>query len=129
MATLQINTGVIELGIIRDGKEVGTFTFNPTNLDESRKHAEIVEKLEREQAEQLEKAKALDEHGTNMERIDFIKGFVADMRNKIDEIYGEGTSEVIFGDCYSAEVITDFFVQLTPYYESASRKRKEKYKK
>lgn len=127
MAKLQINTGVIELDIERDGKKVGKFSFNPTNLSESRKHAEIVDKLEKEQTAQLAKAKELDENGTSFERIDFMKEFVTDMRNKIDEVYGEGTSEMCFGDCYSAEVITDFFVQLKPYYKKASAERKAKY--
>lgn len=128
MAKLQINTGLIELDIERDGKRIGVFSFNPTNLDESKKHAEIVEKLEKEQPAQLAKAKELDENGTGLERIDFMKEFVTDMRGKIDDVYGEGTSEMCFGDCYNAEVITDFFVQLKPYYEKASSERKAKYK-
>lgn len=128
MAELLINTGKIELDINRDGEKVGVFSFNPTSLDESKKHAEIVEKLENGQEELTKKAKELDKSGTELERIDFMKEFVTDMRDKIDEVYGEGTSELCFGNCYSAEVITDFFVQLKPYYEEASKKRKEKYK-
>lgn len=128
MAKLQIDTGLIELEIERDGKKVGVLIFNPASLDESRKHAEIVEKLENGQAELMKKAKELDVNGTDVERIDFMKDFVTDMRNKIDAVYGDGTSDMCFGNCYSAEVITDFFVQLKPYYEKASKDRKAKYK-
>lgn len=128
MAELQVKTGKIKLDIIRDGEKVGVFTFNPSNLEESKKHAEIVKKLEESQDVQLAKAKDVDDNGSELERINFMKDIICDMRNIIDDVYGKGTSEMLFGDCYSAETINDFFVQLRSYYEKASKERKTKYK-
>lgn len=125
---LKNNSGKIELKINRDGNIVGLFTFNPYNLKESQKHAEIVENIEKEQPELLKKAKNVDENGTALESINFRLEFIEDLREKIDNVYGEGTSELLFGDCYSEEMIIDFFEQLKPYYEKASKERKAKYK-
>ena len=30
--TIQINTGVVELAIVRDGNSVGSLSFNPTDV-------------------------------------------------------------------------------------------------
>lgn len=128
MAELQVKTGKIKLDVIRDGEKVGIFTFNPSNLEESKKYAEIVEKLEESRSGQYAKAKEVDENGTELERINFMKSMICDMRIIIDDVYGKGSSEMLFGDCYSVETITNFFVQLKSYYEKASKERKAKYK-
>lgn len=129
MAELRIDTGNISLDIIRDGTIVGVFQFNPTDIVQAKKHAEIVEELERNQTEILAKAKELDEHGTKLDSTKFMEDFVVDIRGKIDAVYGAGNSDMLFGDCLNVDNIISFFEQLQPYYAEASKKRKAKYQK
>lgn len=128
MAEILINTGRIELDIKRDGKKVGVFTFNPSDINETKKHAKIVEDLEESQKEQLDRIKEIDDHGSTLDSVTFMEEFTKDICNKIDVIYGDGTSDMLFGDCLNVDTIISFFNQLQPYYASASEMRKSKYK-
>lgn len=123
-----IDDGVIELDINRGGKVVGVFRFNPSDLEESERHARITEEIEKNHEEQAAKAKEIDEKGSTLDGIEYLKNFVVDMHDKIDCVYGSGTSKLLFGECKSIDMIVSFFNQLQPYYEKASQKRREKYK-
>lgn len=120
-----IDTGVKSLDIIRDGENVGVFRFNPSDYDEAMRHAGIVSELEEKQSEYITKAKALDESGTAKDKVDFLAGFTRDMRDKIDSVYGDGTSDMLFGDALVIEAVLSFFNQLKPFYAEASTARKQ----
>ena len=49
------------------------------------------------------------------------------MRDAIDNIFGAGTSQTVFGDAMSPEAIASFFEGITPYFQKASSDRIQKY--
>ena len=128
MNELHISTGAVRLDIIRDDENVGVFKFNPKNLAEAQRYAEVVSEMEKKKVEYLEKAKTLDAENDTKGKIDFLIEYVKEMRNDIDKIYGEGTSDLVFGDTLDIDMFFDFIEGLAPYYKKASSERTAKYK-
>lgn len=123
---LIIDTGVKRIDIIRNGENVGVFTFNPTDYVEAQKHANIITELEQQQKEYAAKAAELDKNGTDKEKIDFFVDFLGGFLEKIDDVYGDGTSDMLFGGALDIDAILSFFKQLQPFYAEASEQRKAK---
>ena len=49
------------------------------------------------------------------------------MRDEIDTVFGEGTSEKAFGEYRSLDMIEQFFTGITPYIQKARQKKTQKY--
>lgn len=129
MSELHISTGAVRLDIIRDGENVGVFRFNPKDIAEAQRYSEVVTEMEAKRVEYLQKAREIDAENDVKKKIDFLVGFVQDMRADIDKIYGEGTSDLAFGDTLDIDMFFDFIEGLAPYYKKASSERTAKYKK
>lgn len=123
---IEIETSVITIPVKRNGVEVGVFMFNPHDFAEAERHANIVDELEKQQKEYEEMAKKLDKDGTPKEVINFFACFIRDILKKIDNVYGEGTSNILFGSALDMTAVLSFFRQIKPYYEAASEERKQK---
>ena len=126
MDSLKISTGVISLRILDDeGNERGIFRFNPNDVKVAQKFLEMqqsVDAREKEFASKSENCKTADEQIALLsEYCDYFKGL-------IDECFGGGTSQLLFGDANSLEMFADFFAGITPYYQKASNDRIAKYK-
>lgn len=128
MNELHISTGAVRLDIIRDGENVGVFKFNPKDISEAQRYSEVVTEMENKRVKYLEKAKTLDAENDIKAKIDFLAEYVKEMRNDIDKIYGEGTSNLAFGDTLDIDMFFDFIEGLAPYYKKASSERTAKYK-
>lgn len=128
MSELHISSGAVRLNIIRDGENVGVFTFNPKNLLEAQRYSDVVVEMQKKKVEYLERARVLDAENDIKGKIDFLIEYVKEMRNDIDKIYGEGTSDLVFGDTLDIDMFFDFIEGLAPYYKKASSERTAKYK-
>ena len=128
MDEIRISSGAKSVNIVRDGEIVGVFTFNPKNLAEAQRYTEVVSEMEKKRVEYLERAKTLDAENDIKGKIDFLIEYVKEMRNDIDKIYGEGTSNLGFGDTLDIDMFFDFIEGLAPYYKKASSERTAKYK-
>lgn len=129
MDEIRISSGAKSVNIVRDGVNVGVFTFNPKDVKEAQRHSEIVAEMEIKREKYIEKATELDKGNDAQAKIDFLAEFIADIYNDIDRIYGDGTSKMVFGDTLELDMISDFLRSLTPYYKTASEERTAKYKK
>lgn len=121
-----IDTGEKKIDIVRNGKKVGIFVFHPADYAEAQRHANIIVELEQQQAEYGEKAAKLEETGSDSEKIDFFVEFLQGILHKIDVVYGDGTSAMLFGGVLDIDAILSFFQQLQPYYQEASEARKNR---
>lgn len=127
MNSLQVRTGQISLRILDDaGEERGIFRFNPEDVESAKKVLELQDELVRKNEEFAQRNK---ECKTADERLELLSETVNYFRTLIDNCFGEGTSELLFGNAHTLSMFSDFIEGITPYYTEASAKRTAKYKK
>lgn len=127
MESLQIKTGSISLMILDDlGNERGIFTFNPEDVESARQvlllQDEINERMDNFGQQVQEATENADKVAIMSETINYLRGCV-------DQCFGEGTSDLVFGKSHTLSMFIDFLNGITPYYAKAAEKRKAKYKK
>lgn len=127
MDSLQVRTGQVSLRILDDaGMERGIFKFNPEDIESAKRVVAIQDELDAKGEEfEIKRANCKsqkEEVGLLEEIVDYFRGLV-------DNCFGEGTSNLVFGDAKSLTMFSDFFEGITPYYQEASKKRMEKYAK
>ena len=66
---------------------------------------------------------------TTEEKVNLLAEMVKYFKGLVDECFGAGTSEIVFGDANTLTMFYDFFEGITPYYEKASQQRMAKYGK
>lgn len=126
MGKLIINTGEIALDVEdAQGNKRGTFCFNPTDILIAKKmldmQADVSEKMSEFEAKEAEIEKPED-------KVQFLFEVTEYYRNMIDNIFGAGSSQILFGDAHTLGMIDDFIKGITPYFNKASEKRMKKYK-
>lgn len=127
MEKLQIHTGQIRLEILDDsGESRGIFRFNPDDTAVARRIFSLQKTVDEKLTEYESKAKDAKDDETNVELLDET---IAYFRGVIDEIYGSGTSDLLFGAAHSLSMFEDFFSGIMPYYTKASEERLKKYSK
>lgn len=127
MESLQVRTGQISLRILDDsGEERGIFRFNPQDVEVAKRVLDLQGELEiknKEFEEQVAKCE------TTEEKVNLLAEMVKYFKGLVDECFGAGTSEIVFGDANTLTMFYDFFEGITPYYEKASQQRMAKYGK
>lgn len=133
---LQINTGLVTIDIERDGTDVGSISFNPTDVTFAENLYALFEKLEAKEKEykakeeQLKASAELDEYGfpkNIKEQMELYRTSCEFIRNEIDIIFGKNTSDIVFGRANSFEIFEQFLNGITPYIQSARDKKLSKY--
>ena len=127
MDSLQVRTGQVSLRILDDaGEERGIFRFNPEDVESAKRVLELQDELVRKNDEFKEANKNCK---TADERIALLSETVNYFRGLIDNCFGEGTSDLVFGNAHTLSMFSDFIEGITPYYAQASKKRTAKYRK
>lgn len=127
MESLQVRTGQVSLMILDDqGNERGIFTFNPTDVQSAKQVLNMQEELEMKQKEFEERVAKCE---TNDDKANLLVETVTYFRNLIDKVFGEGSSQLLFGDAKTFSMFEDFFAGIIPYYQKASKDRMAKYNK
>lgn len=120
--------GRIEIPIERDGEVVGKITFDPDDLGFLDKYYGLIEVLEVKEKELTAKGEALDSNDKkdayglpiNMkERLAFARELCIFMRGQIDDVFGEGTSQTVFGDYNNPDMFEQFFLEIAPHVQGA----------
>ena len=132
---LEVISG-LSIPVSRYGEEVGTIRFNPNDVAFSERayaligEMDIAEKEYTRKAGELEAENAKDENGipANMrKRLALMREICEAMRRRIDEVFGEGTSQICFGDALDMDAIWDFVEGVSPYLDEAHQERIKKY--
>ena len=117
---LNITTGV-SIPVTRDDKEVGVLHFNPNDVAFSEKVYDLIGELDAADREYHQKATALEADTTldgyglpknQRERLALLRNICETMHTKIDEVFGAGTSEMVFGGALDLDAIWQFFEYL-----------------
>ena len=135
MDTIRTDKTIKRLTINDDPDRV--IEFDPTDVLFIEKFYQLYREFEQKQIEFDEKSRALDEANKqaaeeggelNLEDgISFLREVCGFMREKIDWLFGEGTSQKAFGDSLSLEAISQFLEGVTPYIWSERTEKVKKY--
>ena len=102
------------------------FKFNPNDVSVAKRVFALQDTVQDKFKEYEERYK---EAKSEQDGIDLLEETIQYFRGVIDEIFGAGTSQILFGDCNTFSMFDDFFNGITPYYTKASKDRVQKYKK
>lgn len=136
MESIKLNSGIIRLEIDCDG-EKNIIAFNPEDVNFAEGVYRLMADMEEKQAEfknkeaEIAKAAKFDENGIpdNFgERLALYKDVCDYMRVKIDELFGEGTSQKVFGDANTLNMFEQFFDGIAPYIRKARESKLESYR-
>lgn len=133
MDNIQVDTGVKRICINNDPERV--ITFNPSDVVFAERFYTLIGEFDKKSKEFVTRSKVIstsmkmDENGipNNMQEVfDLMKEFCAYLREKIDAVFGAGTSQNVFGDAVNLDMFDQFFDGITPFIQQA---RDEKMKK
>ena len=126
MESLKIRTGEVRIRILDDrDEERGIFKFNPEDIETTKKFFNVQKDFEVKQKEFLDKSELCT---TPDKKIELLSEIVDYLKTTIDDCFGQGSSQILFGDNCSLTMFEDFFEGITLYYEQASKARIGKYK-
>lgn len=135
--TLRIDTGSIRLAI--NGDENRIIEFNPEDIVFVEKFYNLIKEFEvkevefREKAEKIAESQAeLDGNGipvNTLENIQLVRDLCDYLRDKIDAVFGAGTSAKAFEDAQTLNMFEQFFTGITPFVQKARGQKLEKYRK
>lgn len=136
MNGLKLNSGLVRLEVDRDG-EKGEISFNPSDVrfvDSFYKARQTF--LEKEEAckkeiATLEADTRTDAYGMPInagKQIEVIKEFAENINAIIDDVFGSGTSEVLFGESLVLDMYPQFFEGIAPYIQGVRADKMEKYR-
>jgi hypothetical protein len=135
MDSLRIDTGTKKIQI-NDGPDF--IEFNPSDIIFAEKFYDLISDFE---IRMDEYQKRLNELNDNQNKDDYgvplnIEGTLKLMREicdylreRIDNIFGEGTSQKVFGDAMNLDIFIQFFDGLTPFIKTARTAKLAKYDK
>ena len=133
MESLRID-GAVQLAINDDPERV--ISFVPEDVLFAERFYSLLDALREKEAEYQERVtalsanKAVDKYGVPENApagIALLREVCDFMRNEIDSVFGEGTSEKTFGEVRSLDMIEQFFKGVTPYIKSARQERTREY--
>ena len=118
METLRIDTGAVTLSLNHDANR--TITFYPTDVHFAETFFDLVRDFMQHREDVSMKEKEIKASGgTAAERsakeVELLRETYAFMRERIDNCFGAGTSEIVFGNHDSLGAYASFFRGVEPY--------------
>ena len=122
MESLHIDTGAVTLSVNND--ENRTFTFYPTDVHFAEAFFNLVRDFMQHREDVSRQEEEIKESGgTAAERsakeVELLRETYAFMRERIDNCFGAGTSEIVFGNHDSLGAYASFFRGVEPYVRKA----------
>lgn len=133
---LKITTSKKRIPIERDGEAVGVLVFDPSDIIFAERFYKLLGDFQEKQTQYQARAKELDaiqgtdENGApaNLEGgIALIREICEYMRGEIDNLFGAGTSAMVFGDSMVLETFSQFFEGVTPMIQSVREEKVTRY--
>jgi len=131
---LNINTGEIRLTVNGDPKR--ELVFNPEDIGFVERFYDLLSEFENKskeyqaKAQELENDETLDAYGIPLntkQRIALLREACQYFRSQIDKIFGQGTSDIVFGSINTLNMFAEFFEGITPYIQKARSDKLKKY--
>lgn len=132
--SIYIKSATVRLLVNDD--EARVIEFNPEDISFIEAFYGLIKEFDKKMSEfkgkeiALEKDKTVDKYGipvNTAKRIALTRSVCTYLRSKVDELFGEGTSDAAFGKANTLDMFTQFFEGITPYIEVARSKKVSKY--
>ncbi len=136
MESLDLKTNSKKIELKRDGVVTGVISFDPSDVVFAEKFYNLIAEFQAKSKEYEPRAQALDEntatdtHGLPVnlgERIALLRGVCEYIRDRIDHLFGIGTSKAAFGDVFDTELIVQFLDGLKPFFQKERSAKIQKY--
>lgn len=111
--------------------------FNPTDVVFIERFYAVYQAFNVKQVEYLQRSGELDAQSSEVDAdgipvnmqagLDFVKEICSFARDKVDYLFGEGTSQKVFGNVQSIEMIGQFLEGISPYIQQERQKKIRKY--
>lgn len=134
MEELRIDTGGVKLKV--NGDPTRVIAFNPTDISFAERFYGLLSEFEEKEKEYRQKVDALQKN-TETDNLGIPKNFgpalvllretCGFLREKIDDVFGAGTSQAAFGDANTLDMFEQFFEGITPFVQKAREKQVSKY--
>lgn len=134
MESIRCNDGKIRLMVNDDPDRV--IAFDPDDVVFLDKLYGLMGDMEKKKAEfaeaekELDKETAVDGYGfpVNMrQKLKLLLDICLFFREQIDQIFGAGTSQTVFGDSNRLDMFEQFFAGITPYIQKNREEKLAKY--
>ena len=133
MDNLTIDTGVKSLTI--NGDPTRVITFNPSDVNFAERFYSIMGSLKKKQEEYQRRSKELetdkvDESGVPVNlpgNLALMRDACEFMRGQVDDLFGPGTSQTVFGDALALDMFAQFFTAITPHIQSTRAEKMKNY--
>jgi hypothetical protein len=132
-----ISSGTKKITIKDESGEVrGVISFNPTDTTFTEMFYQLIGEFKtkidelQDRSKELEKDSRVDENGLFLntgERLAFVRETCVFIREKIDHLFGAGTSQIAFGDTLNLDVFPQFFEGIMPFVKEARKRVMSKY--
>lgn len=123
--TIQISTGEKRIAIVRDGKPAGEIAFNPSDVVFAEKFYRLIGEFETKSAEFTRRAEEIKDD--TQAQLKLLGETCAFFKDRIDYLFGPGTSAVAFGDANALNMFSQFFDGLTPFIRGARAAKLKQY--
>ncbi|MFR4979081.1 MAG: hypothetical protein ACLUDG_09205 [Butyricicoccus sp.] len=130
MENLSISSGAVELMIDNDPNRV--ISFYPTDISFAEGFYNLMQKYDHKQKEMEKRIEALKHEKKtriemNIECTKIKREAFDTIREGIDNTFGDGTSQIVFGDRNTLDMVSRFFTGVTPYIQNARKSEIERY--
>ena len=136
MDSLVLKTNTKQIAITRDGEQTGVLQFDPSDVVFAEKFYNLIAEFQAKakeyepRANELESNTEKDKNNLPVnfgERLALLREVCEYIRNRIDHLFGIGTSQAAFGEVYDTELIVQFLEGLKPFFQKARSEKIKKY--
>lgn len=127
MESIKYNDGKIRLMINDDPDRV--ITFAPDDVGFVSRYYELVDFIDGKQMEYVQKAEEIDKSSDMKDKdgLKLYKTMCEDIKNQIDYVFGNGTSQAVFEDSLRLDMFEQFLVGIVPYVKKARENKVRPY--
>lgn len=132
--SIRVDAGLKRIKINDDPDRI--LEFNPLDVLFAEKFYALIDTFEEKNKELMGRLAGLevheekDKHGLperTPERIELINEMIDFLYENIDDLFGEGTSQLVFEDARNLDMIRQFFEGLMPFIQEAREEQIKKY--
>ena len=132
--SLNIDLGEIRLAV--NGDESKILAFNPYDVDFTERFYSLIGKVDEVQkryeviAAELDGNTETDAYGMKKNQPEIFKmrrDICTELRAELDGVFGEGVSDMCFGNTNTLEMFEAFFTAITPFVERSRTSKIQKY--
>ena len=124
MQSLKIDLGTIQLAVNDDPERI--IEFNPQDIGFAERFYALLSEFDVKSREFYERAEKIDNNDVE-NGLGLMREMCEYMREKIDQVFGEGTSQKAFGNAMTLNMFEQFFVGVTPYIQKARTEKVKQY--